>query len=83
MFTVPAARSHGLGARLLARAEALVAARGAGRLLVKTRDVPENRALGFYQRVGFARIATVESHGKRLALFAKPVAAAPAGPNAC
>jgi GNAT superfamily N-acetyltransferase len=79
VFTVPAARSTGLGAQLLARCEAYLATRGHTQLLVKTRDEPGNRAIGFYERRGFERRARVISYGKPLVLFEKaltPVEAA-------
>ena len=75
IFTVPAARSQGLGATLLARCEALLAARGVDQLLVKTRDDPSNRALGFYERASFTRIGSLSTHGKQLALFRKSIRA--------
>jgi GNAT superfamily N-acetyltransferase len=73
VFTVPERRGSGVGARLLARAETLLAERGFRRLLVKTRDDPANRALGFYEREGFVRRASVTKLGKRLVLFEKPL----------
>jgi ribosomal protein S18 acetylase RimI-like enzyme len=71
IFTVPEVRSRGLGAQLLARCEALLVARGVDRLLVKTRDDPANRALAFYERARFHRIASRTVHGKRLAVLEK------------
>lgn len=73
IFTVPAARSRGLGNQLLARCEAYLANLGHRRLLVKTRDEPGNRAIGFYERHGFERRARVISYGKALVLFEKPL----------
>jgi ribosomal protein S18 acetylase RimI-like enzyme len=77
IFTVPEARSRGLGARLLARCEALLAARGVDRLLVKTRDDPANRALAFYERAGFRRVGSRSVYGKRLVLFEKALQRSP------
>jgi GNAT superfamily N-acetyltransferase len=74
VFAVPERRSSGVGARLLARTQALLAARGHLRLLVKTRDEATNRALGFYAREGFRRVASLTKLGKRLVLFEKPLA---------
>ena len=74
VFTVPERRGSGVGGRLLARTEALLAARGHRRLLVKTRDEAQNRAIAFYERQGFTRIAQLEKLGKRLVLFEKPLA---------
>jgi ribosomal protein S18 acetylase RimI-like enzyme len=73
IFTVPAARSQGLGARLLERCEALLAARGVDQLRVRTRDDPANRALGFYERASFTRVASLSTHGKQLVLFRKAI----------
>ncbi|MBX3162086.1 MAG: GNAT family N-acetyltransferase [Deltaproteobacteria bacterium] len=73
IFTLPEVRSRGVGARLLARCEELLAARGIPRLFVKTRDDAANRALQFYARAEFLRIATRTKYGKRLALFEKPL----------
>ena len=82
IFTVASARSAGLGARMLARCEADVATTGYQRLLVKTRDVATNRAIPFYERSGFRRIAQVTKFGKRLLLFEKPVpTTTPGGPR--
>jgi GNAT superfamily N-acetyltransferase len=74
IFTVPGGRGQGVGARLLARCEALVAARGGGRLLVKTRDDAANRAVQFYERAAFRRVASVNKLGKQLAMFEKTLA---------
>jgi GNAT superfamily N-acetyltransferase len=73
IFTLPEARGQGVGQKLLARCEALLAARGATRLLVKTRDDAANRAVPFYERAAFTRIASVHKLGKQLVLFEKPL----------
>lgn len=77
IFTDAARRSRGLGARLLARCEALLAARGVDKLLVQTRDDPANRAVQFYDRARFERIAARSKYGKRLILFEKPLRGSP------
>lgn len=77
IFTDPARRSRGLGARLLARCEALLIARGIPTLLVQTRDDPANRAIQFYDRARFQRIASRSKYGKRLILFEKPLRESP------
>lgn len=71
IFTVPEARSQGLGARLLARCEQLLQSRGLHKLLVRTRDDPANRAIKFYERAQFNRIAARSKYGKRLVLLEK------------
>jgi ribosomal protein S18 acetylase RimI-like enzyme len=76
IFTVPELRGQGLGARLLARCEHLLFARGLNRLLVKTRDDPENRALRFYERARFTPIGTRSKYGKRLVLLEKSLLSA-------
>ncbi len=71
IFTIPEARSQGLGARLLARCEQELLSRGLQQLLVRTRDDPANRAIKFYERAQFKRIAARSKHGKRLLLLEK------------
>ncbi|MDP2809118.1 MAG: GNAT family N-acetyltransferase [Rhodocyclaceae bacterium] len=73
IFTLPSLRSRGCGARLLARAEDWLAQRGVGTLYVKTRDAEDNRAIGFYERAGYRRLAAIVNKGKKLALFDKCV----------
>jgi ribosomal protein S18 acetylase RimI-like enzyme len=77
IFSAAGARSRGLGGRLLARCEALLAARGVATLHVKTRDDPANRALQFYERARFERVASQSKFGKRLALFEKSLRGSP------
>jgi ribosomal protein S18 acetylase RimI-like enzyme len=75
IFTVPELRSQGLGARLLASCERQLLARGLHKVLVKTRDDAANRALAFYERAQFTRIAARSKYGKRLLLLEKTLAA--------
>ena len=75
IFTVPELRGQGLGARLLARCEQLLLARGLATVLVKTRDDAANRALKFYERAQFNPIAARSKYGKRLLLLEKTLTA--------
>lgn len=73
IFTLPGLRGVGSGTRLLMRAESWLAARGVERVFVKTRDVADNRAIRFYEKAGFRRIASIVKQGKNLALFDKHI----------
>ncbi len=53
LFVLPEARSHGVGARLLAAAEAALAARGCVRLQLQL-GVTNSAARSFYQQRGYA-----------------------------
>jgi GNAT superfamily N-acetyltransferase len=59
LFVLPEARSHGVGARLLAAAEATLAARGCVRLQLQL-GVTNSTARSFYQRRGYAPRAGYE-----------------------
>ncbi len=56
MYLLPAARGHGLGQRLLARALAFARGRGFQRMELETASVLTD-AIALYQRAGFAPIA--------------------------
>lgn len=77
IFTLPSLRSQGSGSRLLARTESWLAERGMSRIFVKTRDAADNRALRFYEKAGFRRMASIVKQGKALALFEKDICADP------
>jgi ribosomal protein S18 acetylase RimI-like enzyme len=71
IFTLASARSRGLGAQLVERCQKLVRSHGIARVLVKTRDDPANRAIGFYERAGFKPLGKVEKFGKALLLLSR------------
>lgn len=65
LFVLPEARSHGVGARLLAAAEAALAARGCVRLQLQL-SVTNAAARSFYQHRGYAPRAGYELMEKAL-----------------
>ena len=64
-------RSRGIGARLVERIEQALRARGVRQYQVKTVADPANRALSFYERLGFTRSHIVAKQGKRFQVFTK------------
>jgi GNAT superfamily N-acetyltransferase len=66
LFVTPPARSCGVGARLLAAAEAALAARGCVRLQLQL-GVGNSQARGFYERRGYAARAGYQLLDKPLA----------------
>ncbi len=75
IFTSERSRGSGLGGRLLRRADAFFRRRGMKTYFVKTIDDPANRALSFYDRNGFRRIARKTEGGRRFMVFQKRPAA--------
>jgi len=66
-FVMPEARSHGVGARLLAAAEAALAAQACVRLQLQL-GINNHGARGFYRRHGYAERAGYQLLDKPLAL---------------
>ena len=54
VFTNPQLQGNKLGKRLVERVDGHLRAAGFGTYYVKTLDDPDNRAIGFYEREGFA-----------------------------
>lgn len=71
IYSSGAARSQGIGARLIERLEARLRALGVRRYQVKTVSDPGNRALSFYARNGFVADAVLEQRGERFQVFTK------------
>lgn len=75
--TAPAARGRGLGARLLAAAEAAARARGCRALRLEVR-VDNPAAIGLYERAGYRRIGAYAGYyddGADAWRYEKPLAA--------
>lgn len=75
--TAPAARGRGLGARLLAAAEAAARARGCRALRLEVR-VDNPAAIGLYERAGYRRIGAYADYyddGADAWRYEKPLAA--------
>ena len=75
IFTSEARRGERLGRRLVERVEAFLRERGVGAYHVKTLDDPANRALSFYDEIGFDRIGTRAESGRSFVEFRKRIAA--------
>jgi ribosomal protein S18 acetylase RimI-like enzyme len=70
-FTSAELRGTGLGARLVALADSVVAERGHEAYFVRTADTPTNRAIAFYERHGFKRIERQEEGGRVFVVLRK------------
>ncbi|MCX7012515.1 MAG: GNAT family N-acetyltransferase [Candidatus Sumerlaeota bacterium] len=75
IYTDPPLRGRGLGAALLARCEKFAAAHGRRRYGARTEDSPDNAALRFYAKHGFAPCGKSFRHGHAFQLFIKDVPA--------
>jgi GNAT superfamily N-acetyltransferase len=71
IFADPAHQSMGIGTRLVALCERALLIRSVRSYRVKTENRNDNRALQFYDRNGFARIANITVHGIDFVLFEK------------
>ena len=69
LFVRPQDRQGGTGQKLVELTQSAVAARGKLVLTVMTQDSPDNRALGFYRRLGYEQRGTVRKFGKAFVLF--------------
>lgn len=66
-------RGNGLGTRLVGRTKTWLRSTSAKRLFVKTQDGVDNRAIRFYEKLGFTRVGLIFDHGKSLVLFEKSI----------
>jgi GNAT superfamily N-acetyltransferase len=71
IYAASEVRSRGIGARLVERIEQELRDRGVKQYQVKTVADPANRALAFYDRLGFTRSCIVAKQGKRFQVFTK------------
>jgi GNAT superfamily N-acetyltransferase len=63
IFAAAQHQGRGVGAALLRGVEDFLRKRGLEAYYVRTEDRPENRAIPFYEREGFASIGRLEAHG--------------------
>jgi GNAT superfamily N-acetyltransferase len=73
IFAASSVRGRGIGTGLVARLEAALAERGIAEYRVKTIADPANRALAFYERLGFSRAGEVVAQGRRFQVFRRRV----------
>jgi len=76
LAVAPAARGRGVGARLLARAEAHALATGRGEVRLYTNQVMTEN-LAYYPRRGYTETGRAEQDGFRRVFFAKTVGRSP------
>lgn len=72
-------RGTGVGTRLIAGIESILARQGVDRYVVKTLNTQDNRALAFYPSRGFGSLGTGMVNGLSFAYFAKNLAPLHAG----
>lgn len=75
IFTNEQLRGRKLGKRLIERVDERLQEVGVGVYCVKTLDDPANRALAFYDALGFARLETRVDAGRRFVEFRKRLSA--------
>jgi GNAT superfamily N-acetyltransferase len=73
LFTDPVCRGQGIGGELMAQGECVLREHGFGSYVVKTISAASNRALGFYEGLGFVPVADIRKHGKSYRVFEKPL----------
>jgi hypothetical protein len=71
LFVAPASRGEGLGEALVARCTALCRNEGVPSYFVKTRTEDGNRAVQFYERLGFKKLGIVEKQGRQFVGFVR------------
>lgn len=71
LFMRPDCRNAGAGARMVRATEQALRARNEKTLFVMTEDRPDNRALAFYQGLGYQAVAKVRKFGVGFVLFSR------------